>query len=57
MLLESVEYTRPATVEDALAALGANDGAAVLAGGQSLLNVLNNRVASVEVLVDEPPVG
>jgi aerobic carbon-monoxide dehydrogenase medium subunit len=52
MLLESVEYTRPETIDEALHALGANDGAAVLAGGQSLLNVLKNRVASVEVLVD-----
>jgi carbon-monoxide dehydrogenase medium subunit len=52
MLLESVEYTRPQSVDEALAALRASDGAAVLAGGQSLLNVLKNRVASVELLVD-----
>ena len=52
MLLENVEYTRPESVADALAALASNDGAALLAGGQSLLNVLKNRVASVEVLVD-----
>jgi carbon-monoxide dehydrogenase medium subunit len=52
VLLEPVEYTRPATVDDALGVLAANDGAAVLAGGQSLLNVLKNRVASVELLVD-----
>jgi len=52
VLLESVEYTRPRSVDEALAALGSSDGAAVLAGGQSLLNVLKNRVASVELLVD-----
>ena len=52
MLLESVAYTRPGSVEEALAELAANDGAALLAGGQSLLNVLKNRVASVEALVD-----
>jgi len=52
VLLETVEYTRPESVADALAALASNDGAALLAGGQSLLNVLKNRVASVEVLVD-----
>jgi len=52
MLLESVEYTRPATVEEALEALASNDGAAPLAGGQSLINVLKNRVASVGLLVD-----
>jgi carbon-monoxide dehydrogenase medium subunit len=52
MLLESVEYVCPESVDEALRALGAVDGAAVLAGGQSLLNVLKNRVASVDVLVD-----
>ena len=52
MLLESVEYVRPESVDEALRALAAVDGAAVLAGGQSLLNVLKNRVASVDVLVD-----
>ena len=52
MLLESVAYTRPHSVDEALAELAANEGAAVLAGGQSLLNVLKNRVASVEALVD-----
>jgi len=52
MLLESVAYTRPRSVDEALAELAANEGAAVLAGGQSLLNVLKNRVASVEALVD-----
>jgi len=52
MLLESVEYVRPATVEEALEALRSTEGAAPLAGGQSLVNVLKNRVASVELLVD-----
>src|SRR5919107_2461516 len=52
MLLESVEYTRPATVDEALEALRSNDGAAALAGGQSLINVLKNRVASIDLLVD-----
>jgi aerobic carbon-monoxide dehydrogenase medium subunit len=52
MLLESVEYTCPATVEEALEALASNDDAAPLAGGQSLINVLKNRVASVALLVD-----
>jgi aerobic carbon-monoxide dehydrogenase medium subunit len=52
MLLESVSYTRPATVAEALEALASREGAAPLAGGQSLINVLKNRVASVELLVD-----
>jgi aerobic carbon-monoxide dehydrogenase medium subunit len=52
MLLERVEYTKPASVAEAIEALSSRDGAAPLAGGQSLLNVLKNRVASVELLVD-----
>jgi carbon-monoxide dehydrogenase medium subunit len=52
MLLESVAYARPDTVAEALEALGSSDGAAPLAGGQSLVNVLKHRVASVELLVD-----
>lgn len=52
MLLESIEYTRPEDIAAALAALGSSEGAAPLAGGQSLVNVLKHRVASVELLVD-----
>ncbi len=52
MLLESVAYARPDTVAEALEALASSDGAAALAGGQSLVNVLKHRVASVELLVD-----
>jgi carbon-monoxide dehydrogenase medium subunit len=52
MLLESVAYARPGTVAEALQALASSDGAAPLAGGQSLVNVLKHRVAQVELLVD-----
>lgn len=52
MFLKAVGYARPDTVEEALAILGSNEGAAPLAGGQSLVNVLKHRVASVELLVD-----
>ncbi len=52
MQLAATEYVRPASVEEALAALGANAGARVLAGGQTLINVLKHRAASVELLVD-----
>lgn len=52
MLLEQVDYVRPETIEEALRILAGNDGAAPLAGGQSLTNVLKNRVASVDLLVD-----
>lgn len=52
MLLEQVAYSRPDTVAGALEALAGNDGAAPLAGGQSLVNVLKHRVASLDLLVD-----
>src|SRR6516165_9404875 len=52
MLLESVAYARPDSMAAALELLAGNDGAAPLAGGQSLINVLKHRVASVELLVD-----
>jgi carbon-monoxide dehydrogenase medium subunit len=52
MLLREVEYVRPGTVEEAIAALGANDGARALAGGQTLINVMKARAASPDVLVD-----
>lgn len=52
MLLESVAYARPESVAEALQALGSSDSAAPLAGGQSLVNVLKHRVASIDLLVD-----
>jgi aerobic carbon-monoxide dehydrogenase medium subunit len=52
MLLEQVAYARPDNVAEALDLLASTDGAAVLAGGQSLVNVLKHRVASVGLLVD-----
>jgi carbon-monoxide dehydrogenase medium subunit len=46
-------YVRPATLPDALAALGQNDGMArALAGGQSLVPMLNLRLAPVDRIVD-----
>jgi carbon-monoxide dehydrogenase medium subunit len=52
MLLREVEYARPASVEEALRLLSANDGARALAGGQTLLNVMKARAASPDMLVD-----
>jgi carbon-monoxide dehydrogenase medium subunit len=52
MLLEKVAYARPESVAEALQALASSDGAAPLAGGQSLVNVLKHRVAQLELLVD-----
>jgi len=47
------EYVRPATVDEALAALGEHLGMArVLAGGQSLVPMMNFRVAAPKVIVD-----
>jgi carbon-monoxide dehydrogenase medium subunit len=52
MLLREVSYARPDTVEEAIALLSEHDGARALAGGQTLLNVMKQRAASPEVLVD-----
>ena len=46
-------YLRPGRIEDALQALAAGDGGAMaLAGGQSLMPMMNFRVAMPELLVD-----
>lgn len=52
MLLKEVQYFRPETLEDAIELLHTNERARVLAGGQSLLNVMKHRIASPEILVD-----
>src|SRR5215211_4458863 len=52
VLLREVEYVRPGSIAEALEALGANDGARALAGGQTLINVMKARAASPDVLVD-----
>jgi aerobic carbon-monoxide dehydrogenase medium subunit len=52
MLLREVSYARPGSVEEAVALLSEHDGARALAGGQTLLNVMKQRAASPDVLVD-----
>jgi carbon-monoxide dehydrogenase medium subunit len=52
VLLAEVEYARPTSVEDAVRLLGSNDGARALAGGQTLVNVMKQRAASPDLLVD-----
>jgi carbon-monoxide dehydrogenase medium subunit len=52
MLLREVEYARPDTVDEAVRLLSVRDNARVLAGGQSLINVMKVRVASPDVVVD-----
>jgi carbon-monoxide dehydrogenase medium subunit len=46
------EYRRPSTVADALDDLARAEGARILAGGQSLVPLLNLRLATPPVLVD-----
>jgi aerobic carbon-monoxide dehydrogenase medium subunit len=52
MLLREVSYARPGSVDEAIELLAGNDGARALAGGQTLLNVMKQRAASPDVLVD-----
>jgi carbon-monoxide dehydrogenase medium subunit len=52
MLLREVSYARPSTVEEAVSLLTEYDGARALAGGQTLVNVMKQRAASPDVLVD-----
>lgn len=52
MLLAETAYVRPETLTEAVEALAGNAGARPLAGGQSLINVLKHRAASVDLLVD-----
>lgn len=52
MLLREVEYVRPGTVDDAVRLLSEHEGARPLAGGQTLVNVMKQRAASPDVLVD-----
>jgi carbon-monoxide dehydrogenase medium subunit len=45
-------YTRASSVDEALRIISSNDGAKVIAGGQSLLPLMKLRLASAETLVD-----
>jgi carbon-monoxide dehydrogenase medium subunit len=46
------DYHAPKTLDEAIALLGQNDGAKVLAGGQSLIPAMRFRLAAPAVLVD-----
>ncbi len=53
MIPAAFDYSRPATLDDALAALAAaGEGTKVICGGQSILPLLKLRLASAEHLVD-----
>lgn len=52
MLLRELEYVRPSSVDEALKLLHDLSDGGVLAGGQSLVNVLKLRIGGYETLVD-----
>lgn len=53
MIPATFAYQRPATLDEALAALAASNGSAkVLAGGMSLLPLMKLRLATAETLID-----
>jgi aerobic carbon-monoxide dehydrogenase medium subunit len=51
------DYVAPTTVAEAVGVLADSDGACVLAGGQSLLPLLNLRLARPDVVVDVNGIG
>ena len=52
MLPSEIGYARPASLAEALDLLATSEGARVLAGGQTLVNVMKARAASPEIVVD-----
>ena len=52
MIPAAFSYTRATSVDEALRLLAADDGAKVIAGGQSLLPLMKLRLASADTLVD-----
>jgi aerobic carbon-monoxide dehydrogenase medium subunit len=52
MLLREVGYARPSSVAEAIKLLEEDDGARVLAGGQTLINVMKARAGSPDALID-----
>ena len=52
MIPPSFDYIAPKTISEAVAALGQNENAKILAGGQSLIPLMRFRLAGPTVLVD-----
>jgi carbon-monoxide dehydrogenase medium subunit len=52
VLPAEIGYARPASLAEAIDLLASNEGARVLAGGQTLVNVMKARAASPEAVVD-----
>lgn len=46
------QYQRPSNVDEAVDALAEHDDATILAGGQSLIPMMNSRLANPEIVVD-----
>ena len=57
MIPAKFDYERPATVEEALALLGANEDAKILAGGHSLIPAMKLRLAQPKVVIDLGRIG
>jgi carbon-monoxide dehydrogenase medium subunit len=51
------EYVAPSTIDDALEALASSEDARLLAGGQSLVPLMNLRLARPDLVVDLNPVA
>jgi carbon-monoxide dehydrogenase medium subunit len=52
MIPPTFDYIAPKTLSEAVAALGGNENAKILAGGQSLIPLMRFRLASPAMLVD-----
>jgi carbon-monoxide dehydrogenase medium subunit len=52
VLLPKIAYARPDTIEEAVGLLSEHENARVLAGGQTLVNVMKLRFAAPDVVVD-----
>ncbi|HSF17157.1 MAG TPA: xanthine dehydrogenase family protein subunit M [Vicinamibacteria bacterium] len=57
MIPASFEFTRPETLAEALALLGKNPDAKILAGGHSLIPMMRFRLATPSMLIDLNQVG
>jgi aerobic carbon-monoxide dehydrogenase medium subunit len=57
MIPAAFEYERPATIDEAVAALSRDGGGKVIAGGQSLLPLLKLRLANADRLIDIGRIG
>ena len=51
MISASFEYARAGSVEEAIQLLGSNEDAKVIAGGQSLLILIRERLIDAEILI------